>query len=73
MSVVADALAYLLDPASWTGRGGMLQLLLQQLLLTVTALLAAVATTGAEVSGVEVRSPDLEDVFLHVTGRALRD
>jgi ABC-2 type transport system ATP-binding protein len=37
------------------------------------ALLAAVASTGAAVTGVEVREPDLEDVFLHLTGRALRD
>jgi ABC-2 type transport system ATP-binding protein len=37
------------------------------------ALLAAVVDTGATVTGVEVREPDLEDVFLHLTGRALRD
>jgi ABC-2 type transport system ATP-binding protein len=36
-------------------------------------LLATVAGTGATVTGVEVRVPDLEDVFLHHTGRALRD
>ena len=37
------------------------------------ALLAAVATSGASVAGVQVREPDLEDVFLHLTGNALRD
>jgi ABC-2 type transport system ATP-binding protein len=37
------------------------------------ALLAAVAGSGAAVTGVEVREPDLEDVFLHLTGAALRD
>jgi ABC-2 type transport system ATP-binding protein len=37
------------------------------------ALLSPVATTGASVTGVEVRVPDLEDVFLHHTGKALRD
>jgi ABC-2 type transport system ATP-binding protein len=36
------------------------------------ALLGAVAARGATVSGVEVREPDLEDVFLHLTGKALR-
>ncbi len=36
-------------------------------------LLAAVTGSGATVTGVEVREPDLEDVFLHLTGRALRD
>ncbi len=37
------------------------------------ALLGAVASSGATVVGVAVREPDLEDVFLHLTGRALRD
>jgi ABC-2 type transport system ATP-binding protein len=40
---------------------------------TLASLLAAVGTVGATVSSVEVRQPDLEDVFLHLTGRALRD
>jgi ABC-2 type transport system ATP-binding protein len=40
---------------------------------SLPALLEAVAATGATVTGVEVREPDLEDVFLHLTGRALRD
>lgn len=47
--------------------------LLDQAAPRLPALLAAVATTDATVSGVEVREPDLEDVFLHLTGRALRD
>jgi len=37
------------------------------------ALLQAVNDVDASVSGVEVREPDLEDVFLHLTGKALRD
>ena len=41
MRVVLDAWAYLADPGSWTGPGGMLQLLGQQLLLTGTALALA--------------------------------
>jgi ABC-2 type transport system ATP-binding protein len=28
---------------------------------------------GVQVSGVSIERPDLEDVFLHVTGKALRD
>ena len=28
---------------------------------------------GVAVSGIEVVEPDLEDVFLHLTGKALRD
>jgi ABC-2 type transport system ATP-binding protein len=37
------------------------------------ALLGAVTSADATVIGVAVREPDLEDVFLHLTGRALRD
>jgi ABC-2 type transport system ATP-binding protein len=40
---------------------------------SLPALLSAVSGTGATVTSVEVRQPDLEDVFLHLTGRALRD
>lgn len=36
--MIGDALAYLLDGANWSGTGGMLVQLSQQLLLTVTAL-----------------------------------
>lgn len=41
MIVLSDAWAYLTDPANWQGEDGMLHLLLQQLLLTFTALLLA--------------------------------
>ena len=41
MGVLLDALDYLRDADSWTGPGGMLELLVQQLLVTLTALLAA--------------------------------
>jgi ABC-2 type transport system ATP-binding protein len=36
-------------------------------------LLEAVAASGARVSGVEVTEPNLEAVFLQLTGKALRD
>ena len=36
-------------------------------------LLAAVAQAGAAVRSVEVAEPNLEAVFLHLTGKALRD
>ncbi|GII90916.1 ABC transporter ATP-binding protein [Sinosporangium siamense] len=39
----------------------------------MTELMAAVAAGGVAVRSVEVREPDLEAVFLHLTGRALRD
>ncbi len=37
------------------------------------AILAAANDAGARVQSVEVVEPDLEEVFLHLTGRALRD
>ena len=37
------------------------------------ALMTAVTATGAEVTAVEVAGSDLEAVFLHLTGKALRD
>ena len=43
MNVFADTWAYLTDPASWSGSGGMLELLVQQLLLSLTALVVALA------------------------------
>lgn len=43
MEVFGDAWAYLVDGGNWTGNGGMLELLVQQLLLSVTALAMAVA------------------------------
>jgi ABC-2 type transport system ATP-binding protein len=35
--------------------------------------LAALAKAGAKVHSVEVREPNLESVFLHLTGKRLRD
>jgi len=37
------------------------------------ALLRVMADAGASVKGVDVVEPDLEAVFLHLTGKALRD
>ena len=37
------------------------------------AILTDVAASGVTVRSVEVAEPDLEAVFLHMTGRALRD
>lgn len=42
MSVFADMWAYLTDGANWSGKGGILELLVQQLLLTGTALALAI-------------------------------
>ena len=39
----------------------------------LTAVLSAVGEAGVSVSSVDIDEPDLETVFLHMTGRALRD
>jgi len=49
VNVFADTWTYLLDPAHWSGKEGMLTLLVQQLLLTVTAL-AMAAVVGLPVA-----------------------
>ncbi len=36
-------------------------------------LLSCVTDTGGHINGVEVIEPNLEAVFLHLTGKALRD
>lgn len=43
MNVLSDAWAFLVDGSNWTGTGGMLELLVQQLLITLTALVLAMA------------------------------
>jgi ABC-2 type transport system ATP-binding protein len=40
---------------------------------TVVQLIAAINATEAELVGLEIEEPNLERVFLHLTGRALRD
>ena len=40
---------------------------------TIGALLAASEARGVEPRGLGIRSPSLEDVFLAMTGRAIRD
>jgi ABC-2 type transport system ATP-binding protein len=36
-------------------------------------ILTTVAASGASITGVQVVEPNLEAVFLHLTGKALRD
>jgi ABC-2 type transport system ATP-binding protein len=54
-------------------KDGVLELLVSDARALLPGLLAAVARAGVAVKGVEVVEPDLEAVFLHLTGKALRD
>ena len=50
-----------------------LQLLVEDATSLLPRLLESLTRSGVSVSSVEVEEPDLEAVFLHLTGRALRD
>ena len=64
------ALAAVLEAGA---RDGGLDLVVDDARSLLPELLRTVADAGVAVSAVEVREPDLEAVFLHLTGRALRD
>ncbi len=53
--------------------GGFIDLMVPEAGRVLAASLSAITDSGASVSGVEVIEPDLEAVFLHLTGKALRD
>ncbi len=52
---------------------GVIELLVSDAGEHLTEILSVVTGTGVSVSGVDVDEPNLESVFLHLTGRALRD
>ena len=52
---------------------GSLALIVDNARTLLPELLRAAAASGVSVRGVDVDEPDLEAVFLHLTGRALRD
>ena len=54
-------------------KDGVLEVLVADARIVLPELLAAVTAAGAVIKGVEVVEPDLEAVFLHLTGKALRD
>jgi ABC-2 type transport system ATP-binding protein len=52
---------------------GMLLLNVREPHQTIPALLAAVASRGQELAHLTTRQASLEDVFVHLTGRHLRE
>ncbi|HSC91441.1 MAG TPA: ABC transporter ATP-binding protein [Gaiellaceae bacterium] len=56
-----------------SARDGALELVVESARSILPELLARVGRAGVAVRDVEVREPDLESVFLHLTGKALRD
>jgi ABC-2 type transport system ATP-binding protein len=56
-----------------TVREGTIELIVDHAGAVLVELLGTVAAAGVDVKAVEIDEPDLEAVFLHLTGRALRD
>jgi ABC-2 type transport system ATP-binding protein len=73
LSAAADALRSVEGVQGVTNREGGLDVIVPDASTTLPALLAAATAAGASIRSVEVVEPDLEAVFLHLTGKALRD
>jgi ABC-2 type transport system ATP-binding protein len=59
------------DKASW--EEGTLDILARDPSTVLAPVLSALAASDVRVTAVDVREPDLESVFLHLTGKSLRD
>ena len=69
----ADAMASLPGVVAASAADGSLALIVDDARTLLPELLRAATDAGAAVRGVDVDEPDLEAVFLHLTGKALRD
>ncbi|MBI5509838.1 MAG: ABC transporter ATP-binding protein [Deltaproteobacteria bacterium] len=69
----ADGLATLPGVHAASRKDGHYVLRVQRMGLALPALLAAVEKGGAGIKALATHEPTLEDVFVHLTGRALRD
>jgi ABC-2 type transport system ATP-binding protein len=73
LALAADALRGFHGVDEATVHDGGLTLLVADARAILPRILESAAAAGAMVSSVEIVEPDLEAVFLHLTGRALRD
>ena len=73
LPAVAEALRAVPGVEESTAHEGGIGLLVGEARTILPRLLEAASAAGASVNGVEIVEPDLEAVFLHLTGRALRD
>ena len=69
----AEAMSSLPGVLAASAADGALALIVEDARTLLPELLRAAADGGAAVRGVDVDQPDLEAVFLHLTGKALRD
>ena len=73
IAAAASAVARLDGVAGAAAKDGDLEILVEDARGVLPRLLDAVEAAGATIRSVDVVRPDLEAVFLHLTGRALRD
>ena len=73
LDAAADAIATLAAVRAASVQDGGVELIVDGARNLLPDLLTAAAGVGVSVSSVQVDEPDLEAVFLHLTGRALRD
>jgi ABC-2 type transport system ATP-binding protein len=69
----ATALRALPAVVDATASDGAIDLLVRDARMALAEVVRTAADAGAEIETVEVREPNLEAVFLHLTGKALRD
>ena len=73
LPTAAEALRAVPGVEEATAHEGGIGLLVGEARTILPRLLEVATAAGATVNGVEIVEPDLEAVFLHLTGRALRD
>jgi ABC-2 type transport system ATP-binding protein len=73
LSALADALGRVDGVEKVTTSDGTVDLTVRDARQALPRIFAATTSAGAALTGVDVIEPDLEAVFLHLTGKALRD
>ena len=73
LDAAADAINGLDAVRASSVRDGGIDVVAAEAGTTLPAILEAAGDRGAHITSVELSEPDLESVFLHVTGKALRD
>ncbi len=73
LAPAVEALSRLDAVAQADAGDGVIDLLVSDAGEQLTEILSIVTGTGVAVSGIDIDEPNLESVFLHLTGRALRD
>jgi ABC-2 type transport system ATP-binding protein len=73
LQAAADRCRALAQVRAASVQDGAIQLIVDRARTVLPELLAAATSADIAITSVDVHEPDLEAVFLHLTGRALRD